>query len=180
VRGRRGALVPGGCFAHRGRGLHGPGRDAGDAPDVTRIALRPVAGGLSVNITLAAPTALGSYGWILFGVDTDRNPYTGGGRGDAILLSTNGERTIYAKWNGLGFTAAVGHHNVHAVLTSSDLTFTLSWADLGTGSFDFSVATLRQDADIAPGRRRRLLSTTARRAPSHGPGRPTSSSTTSR
>ena len=51
--------------------------DAGDAPDVARVTIRPVAGGLAVDIALAGPTRLGPYGWILFGVDSDRNPYTG-------------------------------------------------------------------------------------------------------
>jgi hypothetical protein len=69
-----------------------------------RVTIRPDGNRFVVDVKLAKPTELGRYGWILFGVDTDRNPFTGGGRGD--------ERTR---------------------------------------SFNFAVASLRQQADLAPG-----------------------------
>src|ERR671929_163251 len=56
--------------------------DAGDAPDIARVTIRPESNRFVVDVKLAKPTELGRYGWILFGVDTDRNPFTGGGRGD--------------------------------------------------------------------------------------------------
>jgi hypothetical protein len=62
-------------------------------------------------------------------VDTDRNPFTGGGRGDELLVLTNGEATF----------------------SGTDLTFVLRRADLRTRSFNFAVASLRQHADLAPG-----------------------------
>lgn len=125
--------------------------DAGDAPDVARVTIRPVAGGLAVDVTLAGPTRLGPYGWILFGVDTDRNPYTGAGRGDDLLLFVNGEGATFTRWTGREFSPDFVHHDVEAALSGTDLTFVLSWADIGARSFNFSVATLREDADLAPG-----------------------------
>lgn len=101
---------------------------------------------------LARPTELGPYGWILFGVDTDRNPYTGGGRGDELLVLANGEGTTFARWTGSRFTSRFHHHNLGAALSVTDLTFVLSVADTHTPSFEFSVASLREDADLAPGR----------------------------
>ena len=125
--------------------------DAGDAPDVARVTISPVAGGLAVDVTLAAPTRLGPYGWILFGVDTDRDLYTGAGRGDELLLFVNGEGATFTRWIGGVFTPDFPHHDVKAALSDTDLTFVLAWADIGARSFDFSVATMREDADLAPG-----------------------------
>jgi len=127
--------------------------DAGDAPDIAQITISPVRGGLAVDVRLARPMQLGAYGWILFGVDTDRNPYTGGGRGDELLVLANGEGTTFARWTGSGFTSRFQHHDLGAALSGTDLTFVLSLADTGTRSFEFSVASLREDADLAPGRR---------------------------
>jgi len=127
--------------------------DAGDAPDIAQITISPVRGGLAVDVRLARPMQLGAYGWILFGVDTDRNPYTGGGRGDELLVLANGEGTTFARWTGSGFTSRFQHHDLGAALSVTDLTFVLSLADTRTRSFEFSVASLREDADLAPGRR---------------------------
>ena len=125
--------------------------DAGDAPDIAQITIGRVPSGVAVDVRLASPTELGPYGWILFGIDTDRNPFTGGGRGDELLVFTNGERTTVARWTGAGFSAGFAHRDIHASLSGTDLTFVLSWADLGARSFRFSAASLRQDADLAPG-----------------------------
>ena len=125
--------------------------DAGRAPDIARVTLTPVAGGLAVDVKLAKPTELGPSGWILFGVDTDRSPFSGGGRGDELLVLTNGEGTTFARWIAKRFTSQFQHHDLRASLSSTDLTFVLSWADLGARAFNFSVATLHQDADLAPG-----------------------------
>jgi hypothetical protein len=125
--------------------------DAGDAPDITRVTIKPERDRFVIEVKLARPTELGPYGWILFGVDTDRNPFTGGGRGDELLLLTNGEATTFARWIGGQFRADFIHHNVEAVLSSTELTFVLSRADVGARSFNFAVASLREDADLAPG-----------------------------
>jgi len=126
--------------------------DAGDAPDIAQITISPVRGGLAVDVRLARPMQLGAYGWVLFGVDTDRNPYSGGGRGDELLVLANGEGTTFARWTGSGFTSRFYHHDLGAALSVTDLTFVLSVADTDTLSFEFSVASLREDADLAPGR----------------------------
>jgi len=125
--------------------------DSGDAPDITRVTIRPVGDGLAVDVRLARPTELGPYGWILFGLDTDRNPFTGGGRGDELLVLTNGQSTTLARWIDGRFSTDFRHHDVEARYSGTDLTFTLARADLRTRSFVFSVASLRQDADLAPG-----------------------------
>ena len=125
--------------------------DAGDAPDITQVTIRPERNRFVIEVKLGRPTEVGPYGWILFGVDTDRNPFTGGGRGDELLLFTNGEATTFARWIGGRFTADFIHHNVEAVLSSTELTFMLSRADVGARSFNFAVASLREDADLAPG-----------------------------
>jgi hypothetical protein len=115
------------------------------------VRIKPEPGRFVIDVKLARPTELGPYGWILFGVDTDRNPFTGGGRGDELLLLTNGEKATLARWMGGRFTADFVHHDVEAVLSSTDLTFVLSRADVGARSFNFAVASLREDADLAPG-----------------------------
>jgi hypothetical protein len=125
--------------------------DAGDAPDIARVTFSPVRAGLAVDVRLAGPTELGPYGWILVGLDTDRDPFTGGGRGDELLVLTNGESTTFARWAGGGFTADFPHHDIDASLSGTDLVFVLRWPDLGARSFEFSVASLREDADLAPG-----------------------------
>ena len=124
--------------------------DAGDAPDISRVTIRPVAARFEIDVELAEPTELGRYGWILFGFDTDRNAFTGGGRGDELLVLTNGEATTLARWVNGRFTTNFVHREVYAELSSTDLTFTIARADLRARSFDFAVASLRQDADLAP------------------------------
>lgn len=125
--------------------------DSGDAPDITRVTIRPVSGGLAVDVRLARPTELGPYGWILFGLDTDRNSFTGGGRGDELLVLTNGQATTLARWIDGRFSTDFPHQDVAARYSGTDLTFTLARSDLRTRAFVFSVASLRQDADLAPG-----------------------------
>ena len=125
--------------------------DAGDAPDIVRVTIRPESNEFVVDVKLAKPTELGRYGWILFGVDTDRNPFTGGGRGNELLVFTNGEATTLERWVGDRFTPNFVHHDVEAAFSGTDLTFVLRRSDLRTRSFDFSVASLRQQADLAPG-----------------------------
>jgi len=104
-----------------------------------------------VDVKLAKPTELRRYGWILFGVDTDRNPFTGGGRGDELLVVTNGEATTLERWVDGRFTPSFVHHDMEASFSGTDLTFTLRRSDLKTRSFNFAVASLRQQADLAPG-----------------------------
>jgi hypothetical protein len=125
--------------------------DSGDAPDIMLVTIKPEPGRFVFEVRLAHPTELGPYGWILVGVDTDRNPFTGGGRGDELLLLTNGERSTLARWIGCRFRADFVHDDVEAVLSSTALTFVLSRADIGARAFNFSVASLRKDADLAPG-----------------------------
>src|SRR4029078_2168807 len=87
------------------------------------------------------------------GADTDPNPCRGGGRGYELLVLANGEGTTFARWTGSGFTSRFQHHDLGAALSVTALSFVPSLADPGTRSFEFSVASLREDADLAPGRR---------------------------
>jgi hypothetical protein len=125
--------------------------DAGDAPDIARVTIRPEPTRFVVDVKLAKPTELGRYGWILFGVDTDRNPFTGGGCGDELVVFTNGEATTLERWIGGRFTPDFVHHDLQAAFSGTDLTFVLTRSDLKTRSFNFAVASLRQQADLAPG-----------------------------
>ena len=125
--------------------------DAGDAPDIVRVTIRPEPNRFVVDVKLAKATELGRYGWILFGVDTDRNPFTGGGRGDELLVFTNGEASTLERWIGGRFTPDFAHRDLQAAFSGTDLTFVLTRSDLRTRRFNFAVASLRQQADLAPG-----------------------------
>jgi hypothetical protein len=125
--------------------------DAGDAPDITRVTINPQATTLTIDVSLAQPTELGPYGWILIGFDTDRNPFTGGGRGDDLLTITDGNGTTLSRWVDGRFTRDFPHHRYETTFSGTDLTLTIARADLQAQSFDFAVASLRQQADLAPG-----------------------------
>ena len=77
-----------------------PVGDAGDAPDIVEISIVPVAGGVVVEIKLASATELGPYGWVLMGLDTDRNRSTGAPRGNEFLVLANGDRVVLTRWDG--------------------------------------------------------------------------------
>ena len=68
-----------------------------------------------------------------------------------MLLFVNGEGATFTRWIGGEFSPDFAHHDVEAALSATDLTLVLSWADIGRRSFNFSVATLREHADLAPG-----------------------------
>jgi hypothetical protein len=68
------------------------------------------------------------------------------------------------RWADGRFTPDFVHRDFHATLTATDLTFTIARADLHARSFDFAVASLRQQADLAPGGG-------VARYPRRGPGR---------
>jgi len=126
-----------------------PVGDAGDAPDIAAITIAPTAGGVVVDVKLGAPTVLGPYGWILIGLDTDRDRATGDVRGHEFLVLANGDRVLLTRWDGRHL-AAFPHRPLRVVESPTDISFTLSAEDLGSRSFDFSAASLRQDADLAP------------------------------
>ena len=126
-----------------------PVGDAGDAPDIVGISIVPAAGGVVVDIKLASATELGPYGWVLMGLDTDRNRSTGAPRGNEFLVLANGDRVVLTRWDGRHLLA-FPHRPLRAVETPTNISFTLSSEDLRSRSFDFSAASLRQDADLAP------------------------------
>ena len=70
---------------------------------------------------------------------------------DELVVFTNGEATPLERWVGGRFTPSFVHHDVEAAFSGTDLTFVLRRSDLRTRSFTFSVASLRQQADLAPG-----------------------------
>jgi hypothetical protein len=128
-----------------------PAGDAGAAPDIATVTMTQMdAGTLAVSIVLAQPTDLGRSGWIIMGIDTDRNPHSGGMHGSEAIVLANGERAVLLRRIGGHFRPT--EHAIHAHLTGDELAFTLQLADLRARAFDFAVATLRQNADVAPDR----------------------------
>ena len=118
--------------------------DAFEAPDVATVTIAEVdTGRLAVTIGLAEPTELGRYGWILLGIDTDRNQRSGGMHGSEAIVFVNGEEAVLLRL-GRGVTP------IPARVSGREVAFTLEVADLGVHSFDFAVATLRRHADVAP------------------------------
>lgn len=120
--------------------------DAGAAPDIAAITIvREQGSTLVVTVTLATPTDLGRNGWIVIGIDTDRNQYSGGMHGSEVVVLANSERAVVHRLGG-PFTP------LDSRLTRNELAFRLALSDVGTQRFDFAVATLRRDADVAPDR----------------------------
>jgi hypothetical protein len=66
---------------------------------------------------------------------------------EAIVLA-NGERAMLLRRIGGHF--AQTEHPVRSRLTRDELEFTVELADLGARDFQFAVATLRRNADLAP------------------------------
>jgi len=120
--------------------------DAGRAPDIAAVDVRAVDNRtLGVTVTLAQPTDLGRSGWIVIGIDTDRNQASGGMHGSEVVVLANADRVVFHRVGG-------PFKPLDARRTRSELEFTLDFAELGVRNFDFAVATLRQDADVAPDR----------------------------
>jgi hypothetical protein len=117
--------------------------DAGLAPDIAAVTVTQMDAALAVTVSLAKPTQLGRYDWIVVGIDTDRNQRTGGMHGSEAVVLVNGERAVLFRIGGR-------YSPVRARLTATELSFTLGLAQLRARTFDFAVATLRQDADVAP------------------------------
>jgi hypothetical protein len=120
--------------------------DAGDAPDIASVTLTKLdSATLGVTVELASPTTLDRYTWVLIGIDTDRNQRTGGMHGSEAIVFVNGENAVLQRLRGRVVP-------VDAKLEGTELTFPLPFAQIGARTFDFAVATLRQDADVAPAR----------------------------
>ena len=123
-----------------------PAGDAGRAPDLASVTLTALdSATLGVKVELAEPTTLDRYTWVLIGIDTDRNQRTGGMHGSEAIVFVNGEQAVLYRLGGR-------FARLHATLEATELTFALRFAQLGARTFDFAVATLRQDADVAPDR----------------------------
>jgi hypothetical protein len=119
--------------------------DAGLAPDIAAVTVAQTDAGVAVTVALAKPTDLGRYDWIVVGIDTDRNQRTGGMHGSEAVVLVNGERAVLYRLGGR-------YSPIRARLTNTEVSFTLGSAQLRARTFDFAVATLRQDADVAPDR----------------------------
>jgi hypothetical protein len=140
------ALAPGAAGAGSSATYGDRVDDAGRAPDIASVTLTQLdAARLGVTVSLAAPTTLGRSGWVVMGIDTDRNQRTGGMHGSEAIVFVNGERAVLYRLGGRVLP-------LRAMLDGQELSFVLRFADLGTHVFDFAVATLRMDADIAPDR----------------------------
>ena len=64
----------------------------------------------------------------------------------------SGFRPFLAVLHGTGRSTAGQSVPVQAKLEGTELTFALQFAEIGARTFDFAVATLRQEADVAPDR----------------------------
>jgi hypothetical protein len=118
---------------------------------LARIVITRCGAKLRFQITLAQPAELGLYGWILVGIDSDRNRHTGNGpMGYDYLVVANGNGTMVGRWSKRHFDFGFAHSDLDAELTPTDLEFTLDTSEFRQPRFNFAVASLRQDADLAP------------------------------
>lgn len=122
--------------------------DAATAPDLTKVTLTPGTGTVTVDVTFTG--TVGTDGTLLTLIDSDRNQQTGN---DGFEYAVFADATGFAlvKWDGTNFSDFT-HQPPNAQLTATDLTYTLTLADLGgVQSFDFVVGAIRgDDIDAAP------------------------------
>jgi hypothetical protein len=129
-----------------------PSGDAKSAPDLIQVAITDNGNGtLGVDLKLAAPTTFGSDGFLGLFIDSDRNRSTGSSTGSEYLVLAGQPGLTFGKWNGSTF-AGFAHQPTNPSFNGTDLTFTLTLADLGgVTTFDFAAAGLRgNDIDVAP------------------------------
>lgn len=83
-------------------------------------------------------------------LDTDRNPATGGDYGDFAAYQIGPSRFNFRRWEGSAY-ADFPHQPMRQQFTGTDLTFTVTLADIGVTEFDFSIRGGNLgDADNAP------------------------------
>jgi hypothetical protein len=125
-----------------------PTGDSASAPDVTKVTITPGNGTAAFDVAFTG--TLGSDGQFAIVIDADRNPQTGNHGFDYLYLadSTGGG---FGKWDGTQW-ANFTHQPTNPGMTSTDLTFTITLADIGgVSTFDFVAGSLRgNDADTAP------------------------------
>jgi hypothetical protein len=122
--------------------------DSGTAADLTKVTLTPGAGSVTVDITFSG--ALGSDGTLITLIDADRNAQTGDD-GIDYLVGAGSDGAALLKWDGTTFSA-FPHQAINAGLSGTDLTYTLTLADLGgVQTFDLVVGSIRgDDVDADP------------------------------
>lgn len=125
-----------------------PTGDSATASDVSKLTLTP--GNGTVMFDIAYTGALGSDGGLAVGIDADRNPQTGSAGVDYLYIAAS-DGAAFAKWDGTQWVS-FSHQPTNPALTSTDLTFTITLADIGgVTTFDFFGGSLRgNDADYVP------------------------------
>jgi hypothetical protein len=122
--------------------------DSKSAPDVARVTLTPGEG--TVAFDIAYTGALGDDGDLVTLIDADRNQQTGSHGFDYLVIAT-GSSVDFGKWDGTQWTD-FPHQPTSPNLTSTDLTFTITLADVGgVATFDFVGGGIRgNDTDAVP------------------------------
>jgi hypothetical protein len=125
-----------------------PTGDSGTAPDITRVTMTPGSGIVTVDITFTGD--LGSDANLVLLIDADRNAATGS-NGYEYLLNGSAAGLAFGKWDGTEF-AGFDHQPTNPELSSTDMQFTITLADIGgVSTFDFVSGSVRgNDTDVAP------------------------------
>jgi hypothetical protein len=125
-----------------------PTGDSASAPDVSKLTLTPGAG--TVAFDFAYTGTLGTDGSFAVGIDADRNAQTGN-KGIEYLYIASGNGATFGKWDGTQWTDFT-HQPTSPTLTATDLTFTITLADIGgVTTFDFFAGSIRgNDVDLVP------------------------------
>jgi hypothetical protein len=125
-----------------------PTGDSASAPDVSKLTLTPAGG--TVAFDFAYTGTLGTDGSFAVGIDADRNAQTGNKGVDYLYIAANNGAT-FAKWDGTQWTNFT-HQPTSPTLTATDLTFTITLADIGgVTTFDFFAGSIRgNDVDLVP------------------------------
>jgi hypothetical protein len=125
-----------------------PTGDSGSAPDLTKVTVTPGSGTVAFDVTFSG--ALAGDGGLVVGIDSDRNAQTGSSGLDYLYIAGS-TGAGFAKWDGSQW-ADFPHQGTSPALSSTDLTFTVTLADIGgVTTFDFVAAGVRgNDADGLP------------------------------
>jgi hypothetical protein len=122
--------------------------DSASAPDLTKVTMTPGAGTVGVDLTFTG--TLGTDASLVLLLDTDRNQQTGN-HGFEYLVVGDSTGLGFGKWDGTQW-AAFSHQPTSPALSATDMTFTLTLADLGgVSTFDFVAGSVRgNDGDTLP------------------------------
>lgn len=144
--------APAAAHATQSVSVSDPSRDAGAAPDITRIEVADdVPGAFTFTIELATMRDLQADGFLVVFLDTDRNDTTGR-NGAEFYVAARPNGVQLARWNGTAWEP-VGDANLQLRLTGTGIQFVLAEALIGTSRFDAYAGATRDSSnsvDTAP------------------------------